>query len=146
MAQRTERLLELMSREEREGFLQLDIYKDFARKVERSRDRLVELVRSLRAAGKKIFALGAPVKGSTMINYCRLSEKELDCAVEINSYKCNTYIPGTRIPVYHQGSMPDPDVYLLLAWNFKDEILAKMSAYRNKGGKILVPIPEPELI
>jgi len=146
LTKRTERLLELMSQEEQEGFLQIDVYKEFAGKVDRSRERLVELIRSLHAAGKKIYALGAPVKGSTMINYCHLTERDLECAVEINPYKCNTYIPGTKIPVYHQNDVQDPDVYLLLAWNFKDEILPKMAAYRNKGGKILVPIPEPELI
>lgn len=60
--------------------------------------------------------------------------------------KYNTYIPATRIPVYHQDSIRDLDVYLLLVWNFKGEILAKMSAYRNKRGKMIVPILEPELI
>lgn len=50
------------------------------------------------------------------------------------------------MPVYHQDSVRDPGIYLLLAWNFKDEILAKAPAYRNKRGKIIVPILEPELI
>ena len=86
------------------------------------------------------------MKGSTLINYCGLTEKEIECATEINELKCGTCIPGTRIPVHHQDRTPPPDVYLLLSWNFKDEILQHLGDFRAKGGKILIPIPDPELI
>jgi novobiocin biosynthesis protein NovU/D-mycarose 3-C-methyltransferase len=48
--------------------------------------------------------------------------------------------------VYNEKDTLEPDVYLLLAWNFKDEILPKFNSFREKGGKILIPIPEPEFI
>ena len=60
--------------------------------------------------------------------------------------KYHTFYPGTKIPVYPQDEVEEPDVYLLLAWNFKREILSKLEEFRSKGGKILVPIPEPRLI
>jgi hypothetical protein len=129
-----------------EGFLTTPIYHEFAHRVEKLRSDLRGAIADLRGKGKSVQTLGAPVKGSTIINYCGFSEKDIDCATEINELKCNTYVPGTRIPVVHQFTILPPDVYLLLSWNFKDEILAHLKEFRANGGKILVPIPSPHLL
>ena len=46
---------------------------------------------------KKFFALGAPVKGTTFINFMKLNVDTIDCAVEINENKFDTLYPGTKI-------------------------------------------------
>ncbi len=132
-----------------EAELKLDqpaIYADFAARAGALRDELVTLVRGLRAEGKRIHALGAPVKGSTILNYCGFDETDLECAVEINRLKVGTWVPGTRIPVWHQDEVAPPDVYLMLSWNFKDEILARLVDFRAKGGKIIIPIPTVSVV
>lgn len=142
----TKRCLDLTEKEYENGFHKINTYIRFKHKVEKNKQKLISIISELKRQGKSIQALGAPVKGSTIINYCKLTLNEIDCGVEINPYKCDTYFPGTKIPVYNEKDTLEPDVYLLLAWNFKDEILPKFNSFREKGGKILIPIPEPEFI
>jgi len=142
----SDQLKQLKQKELKDGIDKIDTYFEFANKVELNKEKLRDNIRSIKQKGMSIQALGAPVKGSTIINYCKFTSKDIDCGVEINPHKFNTYFPGTDIPVYNQDSTSKPDIYLLLAWNFKDEILSKLVNFRKNGGKVLLPIPEPEII
>ncbi len=136
----------LFDDEANDGFLDFEVYEEFAKRVSKLKVEMTNTINKLNENNKKIYALGAPVKGTTLLHYMELDETKLKCAVEINKHKFNTYYPGTKIPVLNQADVEDPDYYLFLSWNFKNEIISKMTNYVEKGGKFIIPFPKVEII
>lgn len=143
---KTQKFIKMYESEKNEGFLDQKVYIDFSNKVHEIKVKMINLIKNLKSKNNKIYALGAPVKGSTLLNFMELNEKYIDCAVEINPHKFNTLYPGTKIKVLDQSLVIDPDYYLFLSWNFQKEIISKMSKFVEKGGKFIIPFPEPKLL
>ncbi|MCZ7627715.1 MAG: hypothetical protein M5U19_00765 [Microthrixaceae bacterium] len=72
----------------------------------------------------------------------------VDFVVDRNVHKQGLLMPGVHIPIRDPSALLEeqPDYLLLLAWNFKDEILAQQEEYRQRGGRFIVPIPRPEVL
>ncbi|HWO93874.1 MAG TPA: class I SAM-dependent methyltransferase [Dehalococcoidia bacterium] len=130
------------------GLTHAAFYRDFAARVERTRDSLVQTVTALKAQGRRIAAYGAAAKGATLLNYTGIDSEIIDFVVDRNVHKQGRYMPGVRIPIADPCRLMEdrPDYVLMLAWNFKDEILNQQEAYRALGGRFIVPIPEPVII
>jgi hypothetical protein len=56
--------------------------------------------------------------------------------------------PGSKIPVVgFEWLQNDPvDVLLILAWNIADEVMEQQRWFAEKGGRFLIPIPEPHFV
>ena len=124
----------------------LQAFLDFGDKIKLRRNNLREVLQNLKAQNKKIYAYGAPVKGSTLMNYMGIDNTLIDKAVEVNPLKIGTYTPGSNIPVVAETSTDLPDYYLLLAHNFADKIIAKNSHLFHKGVKFILPFPDVKII
>ncbi|MDP7050962.1 MAG: class I SAM-dependent methyltransferase [Verrucomicrobiota bacterium] len=125
-----------------------DFYRGFAARAGRTREVLCEQVAALRTEGRSVAAYGAAAKGTVLLNYCGLNTEQIDFVVDRSPHKQGRLMPGVHVPVIAPDELATrrPDVALLLAWNFADEILAQQSAYRDAGGKFLIPIPKVRLI
>ena len=140
-----ERLLAL---ETKLGIDQLSYYQDFSKRVVDVKRQLVEMLTSIKQQGKSIVAYGAAAKGATLINYAGIDAETIDFVVDRNVHKQGKFMPGKHLPIAAPERILEvmPDFVLILPWNFTDEILEQQAEYRSKGGKFIVPIPEPLVI
>ena len=105
------------------------------------------MLTSLKLEGKRLAAYGAAAKGSTLCNYAGIDTDLIDFVVDRSPHKQGKYLPGVRVPIRPVEALLEdqPDIALLLAWNFADEILEQQHEYRARGGRFLVPVPTPRL-
>jgi SAM-dependent methyltransferase len=123
-------------------------WEQFAIDVSGQRSALLALLRGLQAAGKSIAGYGAPAKGNTLLNFCGIGIDLLPYTVDKNPLKHGTFTPGMHIPVVAVETLEArrPDVLLLLAWNFADEIMRQQEAHRARGGRFVLPLPAPRVV
>ena len=123
-------------------------YDRFGAAVRETQASLGELLRRLRADGCRIAAYGAAAKGTVLLNSIGVGSELIDFVVDLNEHKQGRYLPGTSIPIEPPGRLLEemPDYVLLLAWNFKDEILSQQRDFVERGGRFVVPVPEPRIV
>lgn len=139
---------ELRAAEQAKGVGGTRYYEDFGDRVRRIRDDLVTLLGRLKLEGRSIAAYGASAKGSTLLNYYGLGPEILDFVADRSTAKQGRFTPGTHLPIVAADELARrrPDYALLLTWNFAEEILRQQQAYRDAGGKFIVPLPEVRVL
>jgi SAM-dependent methyltransferase len=138
---------ELLEQERRAGVDQYRFYQDFGQRVQALRSAVRALVTQLHADGRRLWGYGAAAKATVLLNYFDIGPDLLECVADLSPHKQGCVIPGIRIPIVSPDRLTeDPDYLLLLAWNFADEIMRQQSAYRARGGKFIIPVPELRIV
>jgi SAM-dependent methyltransferase len=130
------------------GITTFDFYRGFADRVAAVQHNLREALRALKSAGERIAAYGAAAKGTILLNSSGIGSGLVDFVADKSPHKQNRLLPGVQIPIVSPERIIEemPDYILLLAWNFKDEILREQRAYLEAGGKFIIPLPAPEVV
>jgi len=125
---------------------EMETYLDFARRIEVMKQVNLDYLRTKKKEGKSVIGMGAPVKGNTLLNYFGIGPDLIQALAEKNSLRKGLIAPGSHIPVIMEDELPHPpDVYYVLAWNFKNEILRNNQALIDQGVEFFFPV-DPDRI
>ncbi len=138
------RVGEYLAKEKTQGLDRAETYRQFSVNCERSRNRLMEELNTMRVAGKRVVGYGATSKSTTVINYCGITPDHIEFISDTTPIKQGKLSPGAHIPVrpYEEFVCKYPDCALLFAWNHGTEIREKEQAFIAAGGRWLVYVPE----
>ncbi len=141
--QSSRRVQALLQEEQTWGVERPEFYASLMGRVESLRRELMEMLRGLKADGRRIAVYGASASGNTLMNYFKIGSDMVDFVVDRNTCKQGRYTPGTHLKIHSPEKLVEdkPDYVLLLSWDFADEILAQQTIYRQRGGRFIIPLP-----
>lgn len=141
----SDRLQSMRQAEKEAKSNEFQTYLDFAQRIEQMKGENLVYLEQAKQAGKSIWGFGAPVKGNTLLNYFGIGTQYLDYLVEKNELRRGLYSPGMHIPLKIEKELTAlPDIYYVLAWNFKREILANNQALIDQGVEFFFPVNPPD--
>jgi hypothetical protein len=126
----------------------LETWADFAQRVGRLKRELLEFLDGHLRAGRRLAAYGAAAKGNALLSYCGIGTERLPFLADKARTKQGLLTPGHHIPVLDPAILLEeqPDLTLILAWNFAAEIVEQQAEYRRRGGRFAVPVPRPHVL
>lgn len=137
----THHLSEMRAAELASGTNTIGAYRRFDQRIKRMKTENLGYLSAAKAAGKRVYGFGAPVKGNTMLNYFGAGPDLIQYLVEKNELRRGLYSPGMHIPLLIEDEVTEqPDIYYVLAWNFKNEILSNNQALIEQGVEFYFPV------
>lgn len=134
-------LIDLLAVETEAKTDELETYTRFATTIENVKVKNLAYLDDAKRQGKRIFGMGAPVKGNTLMNYFAIDNRYLDFLVEKNALRKGLFSPGSHIEIVMEDELSEPpDIYYVLAWNFKKEILANNQDLIKRGVEFYFPV------
>lgn len=121
------------------GLEDYSTYLEFAKRVKVAKNNVNKNILDLKNKGLVLVGYGSPAKATTALNYYGITSKEISYIVEDNKLKHNKVLPGVKIPIYSKDKLREikPDVIIVLAWNFFEEIKKNNVELINQGIKFL---------
>ena len=126
--------------ETREREIQLDNFDgllEFKKNCLLSKEQTLNNLHNFKKKGLSIAGYAATSKSTTVLNFCGIDNKIIDCIYDTTPDKIGKFSPGTHIPIinYEKFKNNYPDIVYLFAWNHKNEIFKKETVFNDKGGK-----------
>ena len=126
-------LQEMLEEENSIGLLNVEAYYKYSKICkEKSMKLKINILQSL-LDGYTIIGYGASAKGNTILNYMKITNKEVKYIVDDQKTKQGLYTPGSNIFICDRSKLIEFDkvAILMISWNFKDEIIRKVKEIRG---------------
>ena len=127
------------------GLETLAPYLAFAERAATTKRDLLAFIKTARTEGKTVAALGASTKGNVLLQYCGLTEADVEFVGEVNAEKFGCFTPGTWIPIIAEGELlaKKPDYVLVLPWHFRKFFVENK---KFSGMSLVFPLPCVEVV
>lgn len=134
--------------EQRRGLDDVETYRRFAKRIADHRNRLLELLRTLKQQGKTVIGYGASTKGNVLIQYCGIDASLVPYIAEVNQDKFGAYTPGSVIPIVSEADARamKPDYFIVFPWHFRGGILQREQNFLSGGGRLIFPLPQLDIV
>jgi novobiocin biosynthesis protein NovU/D-mycarose 3-C-methyltransferase len=144
----TPRLERLLADERARALVDPATLAAFAGRVAAWKEQFEELVAKTVAGGGRLIGYGAAAKANTLLNYCPDVARTLGCILDRSPHKQGKYTPATHRPVVaaDRWAAQKATHMVVLAWNFREEIMRQMKPFVDAGGRFIIPIPRPEVV
>lgn len=121
---------------------------EFVQRIENLKNKTIELLQKLKKEGKIVIGYGASTKGNTLLQYYGIDNNLIEAIAERQEVKFGKFTPGSNIQIISEEKMREikPDYLFILPWHFINEFRVRESEFLKNGGKLIVPLPELEII
>jgi 2-polyprenyl-3-methyl-5-hydroxy-6-metoxy-1,4-benzoquinol methylase len=137
--------LEILSRVEIEWMNNFDFI-DFEVREKLRFQQLSKYLKKRHIQGSRIKILGASTRGAFIAQLCGLNSSFIESAVDLQKNKDGKYVPGTDIRIEMDGAAPEPNCYLVMPYQFKQEIIARYTDFLKKGGDLIFYRPDFKIV
>jgi len=137
----------VIEHEIRIGLNDVSTYEKLQKRAETIRTEFRILIDQEFSAGNSIAAFGAAAKGNTFLNFCGTGQEQISLVGDDTLAKQGRFLPGSHIPIVQEEQLCrfQPDLVLILPWNFKDDIIEKLGYIREWGGRFITCIPKVQI-
>lgn len=119
-------VIKILTYEKTFGISKYSTYLQFGKEVNQIKNQAFETLQILKDEGKLVIGYGSPAKATTSLNYFGIDRSLIQYIIDDNPLKWGKVLPGVNIPIYGADKLLEekPDVVIVMAWNFFDEICA----------------------
>lgn len=120
-----------------------DIISEWPSAIKSNMTKFGTAVRTYVAGGSTVAGYGVPTKATLLMEMSGIGFSDVSFMVEDNLLKVNKFMPGTGVPILDVAELRlrKPDIIVIFAWNFYDDILAKLKVQVDWPATFLVPLP-----
>ena len=139
-SEKSNRLKKLIAHEIKNKVNKKIYWKNFSNKCIFHKNLLKKKLEDFVSKKLTIAGYGASARSSTLLNYCKITNKQLKFVADKSPIKKNLFTAGSGILIKNptKSIFKDVNCIFILAWNFKDEIMRYLKKIKFKGTIITV--------